>query len=231
MDRNQKIFLGAFIFGIFSVLFIWFGEPAFVSRITREDGEVENLTAVFYLIAFILCLLSFVKDRKFYLALIWVFLCFVFLGEETSWFQRLFKYSVPTIEEMNAQDEFNIHNLDVFQGGGILGDSFSFSSLLKSQNLFRLGFFGYFLILPLLNLIPKIKNILKKIRYVSPDKRFIICLLIVFVLSFALAPYVEPKVKSALAETREMLYSFFIFIYVLSYIYVGKNSKQSHATV
>ena len=200
MNRNQKIFLIAFLFGIFSILLIWLGNMNFVSNITREDGEVENLTAIFYLVALIICLLSFVKDRRFYLALIWVFLCFIFLGEETSWFQRLFKYSVPTIEQMNAQDEFNIHNLEIFQGGSILGDSFSLSSLLKSQNLFRLGFFGYFLILPLFNLVPKIKRLLNKIRYSNPDKRFRIALIVVFVLSFAFAPFVEPKVKSALAE-------------------------------
>lgn len=206
------------------MLFIWLAEPDFVSRLTREDGEIENLTAFLYLCALIICLMTFLKDRKFYLALIWVFLCFIFLGEETSWFQRLFNYSVPAVEGINAQDEFNIHNLEVFQGGGILGDSFSFKSLLKSQNLFRLGFFGYFLILPLLSFVPKIKSILDRIRYKRPDKRFVLALIIVFVLSFSLAPFVEPLVKSALAETREMLYSFFIMIYALSYIWIPKKS-------
>lgn len=227
MNNQRKIILFAFLVGIFSVLFIRLGEADFVSAITREDGEIENLTAVFYLIAFVLCLFTYVKNRKFYLALIWVFLCFVFLGEETSWFQRLFNYSVPTIEEMNAQEEFNIHNLEVFQGGGILGDSFSLGSLLKSQNLFRIGFFGYFLILPLLSFIPKIERILKRLRYIRPDKWFVIALLLVFVLSFSFAPFVETKVKSALAETREMLYSFFIFIYVLSYIWMRRNEAKN----
>lgn len=58
----------------------------------------------------------------------------------------------------------------------------------------------------------------------KPSKMFVFILLVVFGISFFLATKVEYEVKMAIAETREMLYAFFIFVYVLLYIWV-MNSK------
>ena len=226
-SKEKILLLIALIFGLASISLIWLGDPEYVYAITREDQEIETMTVIFYLIGFIMALVAFFSNRKLLVALIWAVIIFIFLGEETSWFQRIFNYSVPAIEDVNAQKEFNFHNLDIFQGGSVIEDGFSLSVLLKSQNLFRLGFFGYFLVVPLLMYIPKLKKIANKVGYVQPSKLFIIVLLVVFVLSFALAPMVEFNVKMSIAETREMLYSFFILIYVILYIWMTRfNFKK-----
>lgn len=224
MLNEKKVLIGVLVFGIFSILFIWLGDPNYVYSITREDKEVETITAVLFFIALILAIINLIKKNRSFFSIIWVILLIFFLGEETSWFQRIFNYSVPSIENMNAQEEFNFHNLDIFQGGSLLDSDAGWATLLKSQNLFRLGFFGYFLFLPLLLSIDRLKKVIIKLGYIKPSKMFVIILLVVFGISFFLATKVEFQVKMAMAETREMLYAFFIFIYVTLYMWM-MNSK------
>ena len=85
-------------------------------------------------------------------------------------------------------------------------------------------FFGYFLILPLLLFIPKLNKFIQKIGNVKTDKKFISILCFVFGLSFVLAIYSPVDKKMAFAEVREMLYAFFIFIYVYFYLVSSKNT-------
>jgi len=213
------------------VLFVWFGEPNFVLEITEEDGFIEYLTAVFYLLGFILAFIAIFKRKKrLILAIVWAILCFVFLGEETSWFQRILNYSVPGVENLSSQNEFNLHNLEIFAGDSLFVDGKISKAgivnfLKNTQNIFRLGFFGYFLILPLFTFNKKIKKLLTKIGYAKPSSKFILVLLIVMVLAFILAILSPEEIKMAMAETREMLYAFFIFLYVGIYIW-AQNKTQ-----
>lgn len=211
------------VIGLSSILFIWLGNQSYVYQITREDGIVENLTAIFYLLGFAFGVISIFKNKQLLFPIIWTLLCFLFLGEETSWFQRIFNYSVPAVESVNAQSEFNFHNLDLFNGDKLFVDGnlnkIGIINFLKStQNIFRLGFFGYFLAIPVLLYIPRLKRLLTKKGFPKPDFKFIIIILIVFGLSFVLAVYAPFDRKMAIAETREMLYALFIFMYVLVYI-------------
>ena len=215
----------AFLFGIFSILFIWFGEADNVSVLIKEDGVVENLSAIFYMAGFIVCLISIFKVERKLLPIIWAVLCFVFLGEETSWFQRIFHYSVPEVEKINVQNEFNFHNLIIFHGGHLTSPSIGLSDFIKAQNLFRFGFFSYFLATPLMMYIPIFKRLMSKVGYNKPDTGFTLVLLFVFALSFILALFSPANVKSALAETREMLYAFFIMLYVINYVWSNKTIR------
>lgn len=129
------------LLGIVSILFIWFGEPDNVSALTREDGVVENLSAIFYMVGLFVSFISIFKAERILFPILWAALCFVFLGEETSWFQRIFHYSVPEVEQINAQNEFNLHNLDMFQGGRLTNPTFGLSDFFKSQN------FAFFIML------------------------------------------------------------------------------------
>lgn len=231
MFKNKLLMPFSLVFGLFFVLFIWFGEPNFVVEITEEDGFIEYLTAVFYLLGFFLAIIAIFKRKKrLVLAIVWAILCFMFLGEETSWFQRILKYSVPGVENVSSQNEFNLHNLEIFSGDSLFVDGKIskegiINFLTSTQNMFRLGFFGYFLILPLLTFNKKIKKLLTKIGYVKPSTKFILVLLIVMVLAFVLAILSPEEVKMAMAETREMLYAFFIFLYVGIYIW-SQNKTQ-----
>lgn len=221
--KEHRVLLIAFLFGMFATLFIWFVNPEFAYGITREDKAVEVLTALIYFFALIFCINTVISNKRVLLPFIWTFLIIFFLGEETSWFQRVFDYSVPSVENINAQEEFNLHNLNVFHGNSLLDSDANLMTLLTSQNLFRIGFFGYFLILPLLMYFNKFKVLMKRLGYVKPSKIFVVVVLLVFMVSFFLATITEYEVKMAIAETREMLYAFFIMIYVILYIWMVKN--------
>ena len=211
------------LFGFTSILFIWLTPYDFIDPLVQEDGPIENLTALFYLMGFLLGIYAIIKKRNLTMAITWAILCFLFLGEETSWFQRVFNYSVPAIEAVNAQNEFNLHNLSIFDGEKVIVDgeinlSALKALLLSTQNIFRLGFFGFFLILPLIYFNKLGKKLLDKTNYIQPSQLFIIGIILVFVFSFVLAFFTDLNTKMALAETRELLYSLFILTYVLQYI-------------
>lgn len=233
MFKNKWLLPFSLIFGLICILFIWFGDPDFVYKITREDGSIEYLTALFYFLGVVLGGITIFKSKKKLLfPIVWTLLCFVFLGEETSWFQRVFNYSVPAVEQVSAQKEFNLHNLEIFKGDhlfvdGKLSNAGIINFLKSTQNIFRLGFFGYFLVIPILMFNKKIKNFLLKIGYQSPSFKFILFMLIVLVLSFVLAILSPENVKMAMAETREMLYAYYIFIYIGIYYWQKRSEAVS----
>ena len=78
--------------------------------------------------------------------------------------------------ELNAQGEFNVHNLEGL-GVGVLG----------AQNLFRLGFVTYFLVLPALTLSSRIASVASKARYYRPDGAFLLMVWVVIGTSAVLA--------------------------------------------
>ena len=189
-----------------------------------EDGLFENLTALFYFIGFIVGIVAVFRTRPSILLILWTVLCLLFLGEETSWFQRAFDYSVPAVEKINTQNEFNLHNLNLLQRGSLTKSTAESYYLFQSQNIFRIGFFGYFLIFPLLHYIPIANKLLQKIGYKKPDTFFTLLLLIVFTSSVTSLFFLPITLKSPLAETREMLYAYFIMIYIS--VYLARNDKE-----
>jgi hypothetical protein len=179
------------------------------------------------MVALIVCFIAVFKNEHKLLPVVWAILCFIFIGEETSWFQRLFNYSVPWVEQVNQQKEFNLHNLNIFQSGKLTNSSIELSDFLKAQNLFRLGFFGYFIVLPFLLHIPIFRRFLLKIGYKKPDTRFILVLICVLALSFIGTIFCPLNVKRAMAETREMLYALFIMVYVIICIWPYEKIKPT----
>jgi hypothetical protein len=230
MTKKSLFVLAPLLFGLASLLFVWFSEVITVNAVTKEDGVAENLSALFYLIAMLLGFYSILKSNRMLLPIIWTILCFIFLGEETSWFQRVFDYSVPSVEQMNAQQEFNLHNLRGLHGGSLKDSPSVFSSLFKSQNLFRIGFFSYFLIIPFLLYIPKVRTLMSRSGYYKPDSGFVLVLLLIFSLSFLMVLFSPETPRRALAETREMLYSFFIMQYVFGYVFPNKTMQLTENT-
>ena len=150
--------VGSAVFAVLGFLLLattYLADPQFVGRITAEDALAENVSALFYAGGLAVSLYALYMGRAVWLAGLWAVLCLLFLGEETSWFQRFFGYSVPYVEARSTQSEFNLHNFDFFgHGKGRFLDAdgniqFTHESILSTQNLFRAGFFGYFLVLPL----------------------------------------------------------------------------------
>lgn len=224
-SRNAVITAATLVFSVAAILFVSLGEFDRVRNWTTEDGVFENLSALFYLIGFFIGVFYVVRFGFNATSVLWIFLCFVFLGEETSWFQRILGYSVPFVEENNAQGEFNFHNLSVFQGGSVLDAEFQISDLLKSQNIFRMGFFSYFILLPILFRFEQFGNWMRKFGYILPSKWFSLTLVIIFTTSFLLV-FVLPELrKHRLAETREMLYSLYIMAYV--FLFTGPSDESN----
>lgn len=105
------------------ILIIWAEvSPEGLAKSSVEDGPIENLTAVFLglsCIGFIVVLKKsqFLKQHpgwwRYFFIIGWILLMFIFAGEEISWGQRIFGFDTPEgIKEVNAQDEFNVHNLE-----------------------------------------------------------------------------------------------------------------------
>tara|TARA_R110002050_G_scaffold265524_1_gene406661 strand:+ start:365 stop:1075 length:711 start_codon:yes stop_codon:yes gene_type:complete len=226
--RQKWLILVFLVFGLVWLSFLRLGDLSYVLKISKEDGHVEYTTALFFLIGFIVGVYSIYLRKKLsapiVIPAIWTILCFLFLGEETSWFQRIFNYSIYAVELVSHQGEFNLHNLGVFNEGGFIADGkinrMSITErLISSQNIFRMGFFGYFLIIPILWFMSnKIEAILSRMGYIKPSNTVLVIMLIVFVFSFALVLISPIEFKSPIAESREMLYAMFIMIYMIVYI-------------
>lgn len=84
--------------------------------LTREDGLVENLTAVAFFLAGLLLFAMALAERSgfqrgIYMlgGLVMTFAC----GEEISWGQRIFGFATPDfLMDVNNQGEFNVHNIN-----------------------------------------------------------------------------------------------------------------------
>jgi hypothetical protein len=118
-----------------------------------ETAPVELGTSAFFLIAGIVFLYSF-RQSKSYFFLIFSFAFIFAAGEEISWGQQLLHFETPeSIKAQNVQEEFNVHNLLVFNTGDHEHVSKTgLSRLLEFNFLFRLGCLVYGILFPLLNL-------------------------------------------------------------------------------
>ena len=234
--ENQKLFTnrlslitGFVALGI--VLAVFLGDETVIETLSAEDGLIENISAGLWFIGFVVCIVRLLgkhSNRYRLFLLFWALFCFFCLGEETSWFQRFIHYSSPScIENINAQDEFNLHNIDFFQGGNwVTGDSGSSAKInlklfLGAQNLFRFGYLIYFLFIPILLYMGRLRTIEKKLNYPCPNVCFVLSTWSVLIISFVFV-FFNREIKSSLAETREMLYALFILLYIYTHL-KGRN--------
>ena len=85
----------------------------------REDGALEWIQFIEYLLSSILAFIVFIKQKKkrSLNSIIWLFIAFLSLivaGEEISWGERLTGIGIDTISNLNIQGETNFHNLPFF---------------------------------------------------------------------------------------------------------------------
>lgn len=119
-------------------------------QIGMEDGIVEWLQAILFFGASVLYLLLFKRSKNIFLLI----LCIVFFfgaGEEISWGQRLFNFSTPdSINKVNVQHEFNVHNLELFNPlDEQHHEKTGWHRLLEIDMLFRLFSVCYCVLIPL----------------------------------------------------------------------------------
>ncbi len=132
-------------------------KPEFIRPYGDEDGIVESMGATFFFLASVIFTLTYFRMTKYAHSgfkkteALWILglalLFFVACGEEISWGQRIFDFSTPeAIKEINAQHEFNLHNLQPFQGEHKTG----LAAMVSSHRLFYLFLIGYIVVIPLL---------------------------------------------------------------------------------
>lgn len=198
----------------------------------RESGSVENLSALAYFTGAVAAVLSAWRHRglaRLYLGL-WAVFCLLCLGEETSWFQHFIHYHTPdAVAAHNAQGEFNLHNLEVFHGGHLTSkSSYSFSTLLKAQILFQIGFVAFFLLAPVLIRVKAIKELFGGLGIYIPSLKFIPFIWLPIGFSLVLSVLSAGLTKDGLAELREMMYAFSISCFLtMIYIRVRRPSPAA----
>lgn len=232
----QRVPLAAFALGCITLLLcVLVGGAERAGLIALEDGPAEYLQAGFYATGMVTSLLALMRGYNRLVACIWAVLCLAFFGEETSWLQRVFDYSVPAVEQNSSQGEFNLHNQFIFGGGRVLGEdgglNFSAAVLLNSQNLFRAGFFLYFLLLPLLMYWRPAAALLSKLGYVCPPRQLLAIIWPFIAVTLVLTTMNVEPMKFYLAEVRETVYAATIFIYCMTLYATGKQDQQTAARI
>lgn len=99
------------------VLWLFLSDPLFSDRLGREDGVVENFSALFLFIGSLAALISSIKlawYRQIAMSLLMLIasaLLFIIGMEEISWMQRILEIeSTGAFLESNMQQETNFHN-------------------------------------------------------------------------------------------------------------------------
>lgn len=155
---------------IISYLFYFTAPDQLIISLGKEDGLFEYLTAIFYAIGAILVFLAFLKNKNIFLLLLALVLFFG-AGEEISWGQRIFDFATPAnIKKINAQGEFNIHNLESFNRKKMDGSlTTGWRRLLSMDLLFKIFTVIIGVIIPLLAYHARFaSNIFKKIKAPIP---------------------------------------------------------------
>ncbi|MGK7389283.1 MAG: hypothetical protein ACNS60_03005 [Candidatus Cyclobacteriaceae bacterium M2_1C_046] len=161
---SKYMLFGFAVFNVFSgIIFSFTNEELFKFFVT-EDGYAEYLTAFFLLTLAVIAYkrglnISNKKIRLFYFFIAGLF--FFGFGEEISWGQRIIGFGTPEpLEEINGQNEFNLHNLNINE---VNLNKVIFGTFLYS------GVLTYFLLVPhLYKYNKKIQNLFKKLRIPIP---------------------------------------------------------------
>ncbi len=184
--------------------YIWLG---------TEDKPGEDMTAVFYFVAGVILLLHSWKQKKAGSTLlqqslpILLGLFFVFIAaEEISWGQRIIGFGTPeSMQSVNKQGEFNLHNFGIFDKKDALIDQH------RALNLFVL-FQG--ILLPLAyRFWPFARRTMNRINFpVVP-----LACVIFFVLSMGHLVLAKSLVRHwAHTEVRELMFSIGFFVSVIA---------------
>ena len=89
----------------------------------NEDGLMEWGSVALLILSAINAFRLQKQSQQRWERLGWLFLlvlCFLFIGEEISWGERLHGAGIDAFRAINTQGETNLHNIAVFQGKGLL---------------------------------------------------------------------------------------------------------------
>ena len=120
-------------------------------KIGSEDGLFEWLTSINFAVASVLYFFCFKKSKNL-MFIVLSFILFFGAGEEINWGQRIFRFETPQeLKAVNVQQDFNIHNIEVFNGIDLQGEHKSgLKRLLEIDFIFRVGSIVFFVCIPFL---------------------------------------------------------------------------------
>jgi hypothetical protein len=159
--RYLVIALSLILLAVSSSYFVF--QPATLKWLAQEDGLVENLSALNWLLASVLMFILFGRQRNIWFLLLGILFVICF-GEEISWGQRLFGFSAPEIiQANNFQGEFNLHNLNFFERR--YGDKGFWAVMRDVGRMFAIFWFMYGIVLPIsLKLSGRLRKFVQYIR-------------------------------------------------------------------
>ena len=216
-EKSIKILF--FCFTLFFCLLFFTTDPSYKywRLSTAEDGIVENLTAIFCLLAGYFCLKNFFRRKKLLsqnaLLIFLAGVLFLFVGlEEISWGQRIIGLKpIITQNRLNDQREINLHNL-----------RFLYSFFYTWGLWFLVLATG---IMPILTYLSKtIKKLLIKIKIPLMPKLVCLSVWLGFIF-YILLPRFLPQ-RHVSMELMELCFSFVLLAYVFcDYFYLLKYGK------
>lgn len=188
----------------------------------REDGLIENAGAIFYLLAAVTMIVTFLRrsSGRFYFLLLAIFFLVCF-GEEITWGQRIIGWDTPKVlKAMNAQRETNIHNLWLFKSSDQTGAQKNQIALfLHPGRLIALFWLAYCIILPLAEaLFARVRRVLDYTRLPIPPLWVGLLFLAAYLTRKILILMADPSrgTQLALGELQESLYAAIFFILALA---------------
>jgi len=143
----------------------------YIIYLSDENAIFELSTALFFLIASVILFLLFKRTRNIFFILLSI-LFFLGAGEEISWGQHLMHFSTPNyLNKINVQNEFNLHNIEIFNTGNFDGSKKTgIHRLLEINFLFRLFCLFYGIIIPFLMMqSKKITDFINYIKMPTPN--------------------------------------------------------------
>lgn len=220
------------IFLLLAYLPVMFLDGETIDSLTKEDSYYESLGAAFWLIASILFFVLFAKsklsnhvyltrtNRNVFFLLLGCLFFFAF-GEEISWGQRIFGIETPEVlKEINAQDELNIHNIQIFHGKDAEGQSKGFLARMTNiDRLFSIFWFTYCFLVPSVY-----KKSLRAADFLNRLALPIVPLSIgsFFVLNYLVSKIIEWNLRSVV-EIKESIFAFLFVVVAFWFIFNYRN--------
>jgi hypothetical protein len=197
-------FIGVHLFFLLSHHFF----PKWFSKITAEDQFLENLSILLYASGSVIALwiaIRFSHGLKRFWFLGFSAVLFIMAGEEWSWGQRFFNYNVPSIESINIQSEFNLHNLEA-----INNESFNTGRLLS------LGSLGIGIVIPIaLTCSSWLRRLsIDVLHFPVPHPVLGVCFLLSWLWYRGMCG-ADPREAVPIEESRETTIALGMFVYML----------------
>jgi len=169
-------------------------DKQFVGYLGKEDCLFENLTAVFFFVASVICFIICRVHFNVFILLLGLLL-FTGFGEEISWGQRIFNFETPEgLKKINVQKEFTIHNIVYFNSVDFnMKTKTGISRFLTINFLFKVFWFIYGILIPLAYILNKsFAKIANKLRFPVPKISFGIFFLFNYLIMKLLELHLSP---------------------------------------